>query len=170
MIVCIVEYGVGNLLLRENDVRNNHLPSHQATRGQVNTIVQIPVGASEDQSPSTSHPNCCTIEQQVEEMVDNSIVKTLMKASNLRCYLNQLGFNEEENFAVAACHHQDIYKAVRGTHNTTNQLVEWVVKGHENTILFTNAEVCIKNPNCKLYVQTCAQSPSLCRVQTMSIL
>lgn len=102
----------GRLIIEGNDVRSNCFPSHQATSGQVNTIIQVIIDTTENCFPSISHLNLHILEEQSEEIVDNSIIKTSMVVLNFRHFFIQVGFNEEVKFVVALT----IMKISRGQH------------------------------------------------------
>lgn len=90
----------------------------------------------------------------MEEIVDNSIIKALVKASNFRHFFDKPGFSEEVKLRL-------LWKLSEG--NMVNYLVRQVAKGHENVILFIDVDMWVNNLNHNhpLYVESLANGYSV---------
>ena len=142
----------GELVIENNDVRNNPLPAHNAQRGTANVATHDP-GTEREVMPEIEAP-----EDKVTSVEDNQdacpAVAALIKTANFRKFFDLLGFNEEARFAAATALTQISEKQYGEC--SAAQPVRRMANAHENAILFTDADMCVKssNHNRPLYVES----------------
>ena len=135
----------GELIIEDNDVRNNPLPAHNNQRGAVNVVTHDPatIEASEAPPAESSKAKGKTVEKEQDECTP--VVTALMKTSNFRNFFDLLGFDENARLAATVA----LTQISDGQYAECNvaQPVKRMARAHEDAILFTNADMCVSSPN-----------------------
>ena len=90
----------GELVIENNDVRNNPLPAHDNQRGSTNAITHDPTSTEANDVPSTKVMEDKGKSVEGDKPECSPVVESLLKSSNFRSFFDLLGFDDRARLAV----------------------------------------------------------------------
>ena len=90
----------GELVIENNDVRNNPLPAHNSQRGTANVVTHN-FGTDKELMPQTEAQVGKETSVEDDQSTCPTVAAALMKTANFRKFFDLLGFDEEARLAAA---------------------------------------------------------------------